>query len=120
MTNKKVSVRDHLSARDHLIVRLRQGWTYEPKRRRFVATGENPFSPRADLPKYTRIKFQVPAMAKKRDRSPAEDELARGIQIVPPKNVPTEPILRQLQSWPCVEKAWIASTPSAAARARPG
>ena len=96
------------SARDHLVVRLRQGWTYEPERRRFVATGEAPFSPRADLPKYTRIKFQVPAMAKKRVRSPAEDELARSIQIVPPKKARTEPILRQLQSWPCVEKAWIA------------
>ena len=103
------------SPRDHLVVRLRQGWTYEPKKRRFVASGEAPFSPRADLPKYTRIKFQVPAMAEKRDRSPAEDELARSIQIVPPKSARSAPLLEQLESWPCVEKAWIAPSPSAAA-----
>ena len=112
--------RRRTSARDHLVVRLRQGWTYEPKKRRFVAAGEAPFSPRADLPKYTRIKFQVPAMAKKRDRSPAEDELARSIQIVPPKSARTEPLLKQLESWPCVEKAWIAPSPSPAVAARPG
>lgn len=111
--------RKRASIRRHLVLQLRKGWTYESRPRRFVTADRDFFDPRADLPKYTRIRFQVPAMAKKTKRSPAEDELARNIQIVPPGNVPTEQLLERLRSWPCVEKAWIAPTPSPAALTRP-
>ncbi len=107
--------RKPVSGRPHLVLRLRKGWTYEPSSRRFLTEDQGSFHPGADLPKYTRIAFQVPAMARKRNRTPAEDELARSIQIVPPKEVPPERLLKRLQSWPCVEKAWVAPMPSPAA-----
>ncbi len=103
--------------RPHLVLRLRKGWTYEPKSRRFVRGELDRFDPGPDLPKYSRIRFQVPDMAHKRRRTPAEDELARGIQIVPPKSVQPGRLLKRLQSWPCVEKAWIA--PEVATAKRP-
>jgi hypothetical protein len=53
-------------------------------------------------------------MARKRKRTAAEDELARGIQIVPPKGTPPGRLLKRVRSWPCVEKAWVAPTPAPA------
>ena len=102
------------SDRPHLVLRLRRGWTYDSGLRCFCLEDHDPFRPGADLPKYTRIAFQVPAMARKRKRTAAEQELARSIQIVPPKGVRPERLLKRVQSWPCVEEAWVAPTPSPA------
>lgn len=107
------------SIRPHLVVKLRQGWTLEPGRRRFKKAGHEPVYPGADLPKYTRITFQVPEMARKRSRTEAEDELARLIQIVPPRRVPPAQVLERVQAWPFVEKAWVAPDVSPAAIASP-
>ena len=104
------------SGRPHLVLRLRKGWTYDQASRRFSKEGRDPFRPGTELPKYTRIALQVPAMARKRRLTPAEDELARGIQIVPPKGVSLSRLLRRVQSWPCVEKAWVAPRVSPARR----
>ena len=110
------SKRKPVSGRPYLLLRLREGWSYEPQSRCFVKDNRDSFHPRSDLPKYTRIRFQVPAMARKRKRTSAEDELARSIQIVTPKSVPPERLLKRLQSWPCVDKVWIAPTPSPASQ----
>jgi hypothetical protein len=93
--------------RSHLVVRLREGWTFTAGSRRFTKEGHAPVCPGDDLPRYTRIRFQVPELARKRRRTKAEDELARGIQIVPPKDVPPDELLELVRSWPCVEKAWV-------------
>ncbi|MDH3283374.1 MAG: hypothetical protein OEQ13_01430 [Acidobacteriota bacterium] len=106
------------SGRPHLVLRLRKGWTYDPGRRRFTKEGREPVRPGTDLPKYTRITFQVPAMAQRRKRSLAEDELARGIQIVPPRGVSPGRLLPRVRSWPCVEKAWVAPAPVPASLSR--
>ena len=74
----------------------------------------NPVCP--DLPKDTRMAFQVPAMARKRDRTEAEDELAPDIQVVPPKGVPPSRLRERIRSWPCVEKVWITPEGSPAGR----
>ena len=95
------------SPRKHVVLRLHKGWSYNPDRRCFFKAGQEPFFPGEDLPKYTRIKFQVPSMARKAKRSEAEDELARGIQIAPPGDEPLAKLLQRIQAWPCVEKAWI-------------
>ncbi len=105
------SKRKSVSGRPYLVLRLREGWSYEPRSRRFVKDNRDSFNARADLPKYTRIKYQVPAMARKRKRTSAEDELARTIQIVTPKSVPPERLLKRLQSWPCTDKVRVAPTP---------
>ncbi len=98
----------------HLVLRLRKGWTFEEGAQRFSKEGRDPVCP--DLPKNTRIAFRVPAMARKRDRTEAEDELARDIQVVPPKGIPPSRLLERIQSWPCVEKVWIAPKVSPAGR----
>lgn len=108
--------------RPHLVVRLRKGWSYDASRRRFSKRGEEPVVPvpGTDLPKFTRIRFQIPALARKRRRTEAEDELARGVQIVPPADTSLARLVRRIQKWPCVESAWVAPTPEPAKRpARP-
>lgn len=91
-----------------MVLRLRKGWSYDSERRRFFKSREKKtFLPRNDLPKYTRIRLQVPSMAAKSARSEAEDELARGIQIIPPRGITLSRLLKRIQAWPCVEKAWI-------------
>ena len=57
--------RSSVAGRRHLVLQLRQGWTYDSRSRRFVKNGQDAFRPGDDLPKYTRIQFQVPAMARK-------------------------------------------------------
>lgn len=108
------SKRKTVHGRPHLILRLREGWTYVPSSRRFVKGDEASFRPGVDLPKYTRIRFQVPELARRRRRTAAEDELARSIQIVPPKKVRPERLLKRLEAWPCVEKVWVAPVPAPA------
>jgi len=102
--------------RPHIVLRLRTGWSYDPRARCFRKEGAEPFRPAADLPKHARIALQVPALAGKRDRTPDEDALARGLQLVPPAGTRLPALLERVAAWPCVETAWIAPEPSAPAR----
>ena len=99
-----------MTGRPYIVLRLKKGWAYDRPARRFVRKSEE-FRPRTDLPKYTRILFHVPALAKKRKRTSPEDELARMMQILPPKGTRLKPLLKRVQAWPCVEKAWEAPSP---------
>ncbi len=101
------SKRKHVTPRPHLVLKLRKGWTFDSAARCFSKSGHDPVRPGADLPKYTRIKPQVPSLARKRTRTAAEDDLARGIQIVPPRGVSPAKLLKHVEAWPCVEKAWV-------------
>ncbi len=60
------------------------------------------------------VGFTAPVETRRHDSD--EDELARSIQIVSPKGIRPEGLLKRVRSWPCVENAWIASTPSPAFR----
>ncbi len=100
-----------MAGRRHLVLQLRQGWTYDSRSRRFIKNKQDAFRPGDDLPKYTRIQFQVPAMARKRERTPVEDDLARLVQVVPPKAAEINRLRERLESWPCVEKVWVAPAP---------
>lgn len=95
------------NARAHLVLRLKKGWTYDPGRRCFFNKGGQSHQPGSDLPKYSRIRFQVPAMAKRPNRTSAEDQLARGVLIVPPQGNSLEDLLPLISNWPCVEKVWV-------------
>lgn len=114
-TRKRKSV----TIRPHLVLRLRKGWSFQAAARCFSKEDHDPVRPGADLPKYTRILIQAPELARKRTRTAAEDELARGIQIVPPKRVPPARLLKRVQAWPCVKKAWVAPEVSPAAVTSP-
>jgi hypothetical protein len=99
-------------ARPHLVLRLRKGWSYDPSARCFRKKGCEPVQPGGDLPKYTRIQLQTPALASRRSLAPEEDDLARGIQLVPPRGARLQRVLARVTDWPCVEKAWIAAEPA--------
>ena len=47
----------------HLVVQLKPGWRYQARRRRFVSAEGGVVEPRPDLPKGSRIVYQVPALA---------------------------------------------------------
>jgi hypothetical protein len=98
------------------VLRLRKSWSYDPRARSFRKEGVEPFRPGGDLPKYTRIQLQIPALARQRERTAAEDDLARGILIVPPRGAHLRGVLERVVAWPCVQKAWIAPEPSLAGR----
>lgn len=98
--------------RAHLVVRLREGWSYDPSGRCFRRQGCEPVRPGGDVPKHTRIQLQIPSLAGMRKRTPEEDELARGVQIVPPRGADVQAVLKRVVAWPCVEKGWIAPEPS--------
>lgn len=98
------------------MLQLKKGWTWDSRSRRFIK-GDQSFLPGADLPKRTSIRFQVPELAAKQERTPDEDKLARSLQVVPPRGVAAEQLLNAVQSWPCAEKAWISPTVSPAAPA---
>jgi hypothetical protein len=102
--------------RAHLALRLRKGWSYDPSARCFRKEGCERVRPGADLPKYTLIRLQIPTLARKRDRTPEEDNLARGIQILLPPGSRLQTVLKRVGAWPCVEKVWIAPEPSAPLR----
>ena len=105
--------------RQHIVLRLCKGWTYDSRARQFCKKGEQPFRPGTELPKYTRIAVQIPSTARKRKRSAVEDELARGLQVVPPKGASATDVLACVREWPCVEKAWVAPEPVPATSAPP-
>ena len=90
-----------------IVMRLQKGWCFDRSRRRFAKEGSAPVSVKEDLPKYTRIAQQVPALATKRKRTKAEDELARSFHICLPQNAKPGPILRRVRAWACVEEAWL-------------
>ena len=98
--------------RPHLVLRLRKGWSYDPRARCFRKEGCEPVRPGGDLPKNTRIQLQIPALARQRKRTPEEDDLARAIQVVPPRGAQLKRVLSRVSAWPCVEKGWVAPEPS--------
>ena len=90
----------------HLIVVLKPGWTFLPKRKLFIsATGER-FSVKGQLPKYSRIRYQIPDLAEQAQESLAEDEalLARYMHIRLPKKFDPLEYLPAIEEWECVEE----------------
>ena len=90
----------------HLIVVLKPGWTFVPKRRLFIsATGER-FSVKGWLPKYSRIAYQIPELAEKPLDLLSADEslLARYMHIRLPKKYDPLDYLASIEEWVCVEE----------------
>ena len=116
--NRRVPSNTAPAGRPHLVIRLKKGWMWDASRRHFKNVDGQTLQTIADLPRYTRILQQVPSMAKRKPKTKAEDELARGIQIVPPKSILAKltssreikffnELVEVVSAWPCVEKAWV-------------
>jgi hypothetical protein len=96
----------------HLVVRLKARWRYDSRHRRFVSATGNEFSLRGQLPKRTRITPTAPDLARRAPErlSPEERDLARYVQLVPPKPSNAKDLLAQVRRWPCVESAQLSPT----------
>jgi hypothetical protein len=91
-------------------LKLEPGWRFLPDRRVFRSDAGEEFTPRGDLPKYTRIVYKVPSLAgsDEAELSEHERELRRYMQVILPKGQSPEDYVRAIQSWPCVEEAHVA------------
>jgi len=92
--------------RPSLDVRLAAAWRYAEAGATFVSSSGAHFSPAADLPKGTRIRYMVPHLAKADRAALSADErnLARHLQVVFPKGTPVESYLAVIEKWPCVDR----------------
>ena len=90
----------------HLIVILKPGWTFMPKRRLFISTTGERFSVKGQLPKYSRIAYQIPDLAEKPRDLLSEDEslLSRYMYIRLPKKYDPLDYLPTIEEWECVEE----------------
>jgi hypothetical protein len=92
--------------RPSLDVKLASEWRYVDSRGVFVSSAGEEFSPAADLPKGTQIRYMVPHLAKADRATLSADEgnLAQYLQIVFPKGVEVDRYLASIGQWPCVEQ----------------
>jgi hypothetical protein len=92
--------------RPSLDVKLASEWRYADSRGVFVSSAGEEFSPRADLPKGTQIRYMVPhlASADRATLSADERNLASYLQIVFPKGAEIDRYLPDIAQWPCVEQ----------------
>lgn len=92
--------------RPSLDVKLASEWRYADTRGVFVSAAGEAFSPAADLPKGTQIRYMVPHLAKADRATLSADEgnLAQYLQIIFPKNAKVDLYLAKIEQWPCVEQ----------------
>jgi hypothetical protein len=91
-------------------LKLKPGWRFLPDRRAFRSDADETFTPRGDLPKYTRIVYKVPSLAASDEAglSEHERELRRYMQVILPKGQSPEDYVQAIRSWPCVAEAHVA------------
>lgn len=93
--------------RRHVVARLKPGWSYDAKSGRFVSEEGLEIAPAEDLPPKSKILATVPELSEQPGEklTPPEEELARSLQVIPPKDANLEEVLEQVRSWAWVERA---------------
>jgi hypothetical protein len=91
----------------HLRVRLKPGWRWDARRRRFVSAAGGEAAPSEDLPPGSKIVPVAPGLAEAApgSLSPDEDLLARHLQVILPHGADPAALLPRVRRWECVEKA---------------
>lgn len=94
--------------RRYLVATLREGWRYDPRRRRFYCQKEN-ISLKDVLPRNTRVALLAPDLAARQPSSLSRDErvLASTLNIFLPEPEVPDDFLDAIQGLDCVGKAWI-------------
>jgi hypothetical protein len=92
--------------RPSLDVKLAAEWRYADSRGVFVSSAGEEFSPAADLPKGTQIRYMAPQLARADRATLSADErnLASYLQIIFPKGAQLDRWLSDIARWPCVEQ----------------
>lgn len=100
-------------------IKMKPGWTFETKGRRFHGPRGEEFSPEA-LPPGTRIEATVPQLAQERTGalSAAERDLQAFVHVVLPAGHDPEHHTTAIRKWPCVDTA--TAGPSVSLPASPG
>ncbi len=97
-----------VTPRRYLVAKLREGWRYDPRRRRFHCQ-EQKISLRDVLPRYTRVELLAPDLAARQPTSLSRDErvLASTLNIILPESDAPDDFLDAIRALDCVDKAWI-------------
>jgi hypothetical protein len=97
------------SVRTPLDVKLKPGWHFDTKRRRFESDSGEKHSPRGQLPKGSRIVYKAPNLARADASSlnEHERELRRYMQVILPPGDSPGSYLPTVRSWPSVEDATV-------------
>lgn len=92
--------------RPSLDVKLASEWRYADSRGVFVSSAGEEFSPEAELPKGTQIRYMAPHLARADRATLSGDErnLAAYLQIIFPKGAEIDRYLAPIAQWPCVEQ----------------
>lgn len=101
-------------------VKMKQGWAFDEKARRFRGPGGTTFTP-AGLPRGTRVEFTVPQLAGREPAglSAAERDLQSYVQVVLPRGQAPEAHLPAIRDWPCAESVSVGPVVSLPASAPP-
>lgn len=91
-------------------LKLKKGWSFDPKRRLFASDSGEEFKPRGDLPKNSRIVYKVPSLAEadEAELSEAERDLRRYMQVILPAGESPAEYVEVIRSWPSVAEAHAA------------
>lgn len=94
--------------RRYLVATLREGWRYDPRRRRFCCSEEN-ISLKDVLPRNTRVALLAPDLAARQPSSLSRDErvLASTLNIFLPEPEVPDDFLDAIRGLDCVGNAWI-------------
>lgn len=88
-------------------IKLKPGWTYHARRRRFESDAGKSCNPFADLPKGCRIVYKVPELLRQDPSrlSEPERDLIRYLQIILPPEASAADHVDKVRSWPCIQQA---------------
>ncbi len=105
-----VPVPKNSGVRTPVDLKLKTGWRFDTSRRTFESDSGEKFSPRADLPKNSRIVYKVPnlAGANKAALSKHEQDLQRYMQEILPAGESPADYVEAVRAWPCVAEAHVA------------
>jgi len=90
----------------HLVVKIKAGWTFNPKEKMFVSRKGKKFSPTPHLPKGSEVRFMTPELATSDpgSLSKAERNLARYLQILFPQGTAPKRFIMAIKEWECIEE----------------
>lgn len=95
-------------------IKLKPGWTYHTRQRRFESNAGESCNPFADLPKGCKIVYKVPELLRQDPSrlSEPEQDLILYLQIILPPKESAADYVNKVRSWPCIQQADVGPTVS--------
>ena len=95
-----------LDMKPHLVIKLKDGWVFDSTQRVFVTATGKKLSPKADLPRQSRIVYMTPDLAKQPPDALSKEErnLVKYLQVLLPKGTDPAAYLSVVNRWECVEE----------------